>query len=133
NVHVAAVEHGEKLVFLHSVRDGPANQSYGLQVASLAGIPPSVIRQARTYLAELERERDALRAHASPQGELPLFAPPEPAGHSRQPAASPGEGAQPPSAALDVLRAADLEDLSPRAALDLLFRLKELDSKDQAS
>jgi len=133
NVHVAAVEHGEKLVFLHSVREGPANQSYGLQVAALAGIPPLVIRQARQYLAELERERDALRAHASPQGELPLFAPPDPAGHTQRLSASPAGQAQMPSVALDALRAADLDELTPRAALDLLFRLKELDSKDQAS
>ena len=64
NVHVEAVEHGDKLVFLHSVREGPANQSYGLQVAALAGIPGPVIAQARRYLTELERERDALRNRA---------------------------------------------------------------------
>ena len=61
NVHVEAVEHGDALVFLHSVKDGPANQSYGLQVAALAGIPKDVIAAARRYLTELERERDALR------------------------------------------------------------------------
>ena len=61
NVHVEAVEHGDALVFLHSVKEGPANQSYGLQVAALAGIPKSVIAAARRYLTELERERDALR------------------------------------------------------------------------
>src|SRR5271168_2056754 len=73
NVHVEAVEHDDKLVFLHSVKEGPANQSYGLQVAALAGIPKSVTTQARRYLTELERERDALRTPTSPQGELPLF------------------------------------------------------------
>ncbi len=62
NVHVEAVEHGDNLVFLHSVKEGPANQSYGLQVAALAGIPKSVTAQARRYLTELERERDALRS-----------------------------------------------------------------------
>jgi DNA mismatch repair protein MutS len=113
NVHVEAVEHGERLVFLHSVKEGPANQSYGLQVAALAGIPKSVTTQARRYLTELERERDALRSHTSPQGELPLFAPaPAPV---------------PESAALEALRAADPNTLSPRDALDLLFRLKSLD------
>ena len=50
NVHVEAVEHGDTLVFLHSVKDGPANQSYGLQVAALAGIPKDVTRGARRYL-----------------------------------------------------------------------------------
>ena len=74
NVHVEAVEHGDTLVFLHSVKNGPANQSYGLQVAALAGIPKSVTAQARRYLTELERERDALRSLTSPQAELDLFA-----------------------------------------------------------
>ena len=115
NVHVEAVEHGEQLVFLHSVKEGPANQSYGLQVAALAGIPKSVTTQARRYLTELERERDALRSHNSPQGELALFAPiPAPA---------------PESAALEALRSADPNTLSPRDALDLLFRLKSLDQE----
>src|ERR1700735_2026795 len=113
NVHVEAVEHGDNLVFLHSVKEGPANQSYGLQVAALAGIPKSVTTQARRYLTELERERDALRSHNSPQGELALFAP------TAAPVAE--------SAALEALRAVDPNTLSPRDALDLLFRLKSLD------
>jgi DNA mismatch repair protein MutS len=116
NVHVEAVEYGEKLVFLHAVKDGPANQSYGLAVAALAGIPKSVTQQARRYLTELERERDALRHRSSPQAELPLFvAPPAPAN----------------CAARDALRAAvreiDPNALSPREALDVLYRLKRLD------
>jgi DNA mismatch repair protein MutS len=117
NVHVEAVEHGDRLVFLHSVKEGPANQSYGLQVAALAGIPRSVTAQARRYLTELERERDALRSHSSPQGELPLFAAP------LKPVQE--------SAALKALRAADPDTLSPRDALDLLFRLQSLDRDDQ--
>jgi DNA mismatch repair protein MutS len=116
NVHVEAVEHGDKLVFLHSVREGPANQSYGLQVAALAGIPKSVTAQARRYLTELERERDALRSSASPQTELPLsIAPLRPAPPT-------------PSAALEALRAVDPNALSPREALDLVFRLRQLDT-----
>jgi DNA mismatch repair protein MutS len=115
NVHVEAVEHGDKLVFLHSVKEGPANQSYGLQVAALAGIPKSVTAQARRYLTELERERDALRTSASPQTELALFIAP--------PTAKPS----PVSAALTALRAVDPDTISPREALDLLFRLKQLD------
>jgi len=118
NVHVEAVEHGDRLVFLHSVKEGPANQSYGLQVAALAGIPKSVTAQARRYLTELERERDALRSHSSPQGELALFVPAAPAPVQE-------------SAALEALRAADPNNLSPRDALDLLFRLKNLDRNDQ--
>jgi DNA mismatch repair protein MutS len=119
NVHVEAVEHGDRLIFLHSVKEGPANQSYGLQVAALAGIPKSVTAQARRYLTELERERDALRSYSSPQGELPLFSPPI----SGLPI--------PESAALNALRAADPNALSPRDALDLLFRLKSLDQDQQ--
>jgi DNA mismatch repair protein MutS len=115
NVHVEAVEHGETLVFLHSVKEGPANQSYGLQVAALAGIPKSVTAQARRYLTELERERDALRTRASPQAELALAFPPA------------RTAAPPESAALEALRALDPNALSPREALDLLFRLQTLD------
>ena len=112
NVHVEAVEHGDRLVFLHSVREGPANQSYGLQVAALAGIPKSVTAAARRYLAELERERDALRRPLSPQTEFDL-----------------GTGAAPAAQnpALAALRAADPDVLSPREALDVLYRLKRLD------
>jgi DNA mismatch repair protein MutS len=115
NVHVEAVEHGDKLVFLHSVKEGPANQSYGLQVAALAGIPKSVTAQARRYLTELERERDALRSSASPQAELPLFV-------------APRTESPPESPALEALRALDPDALSPREALQLLYRLKTLDS-----
>ena len=118
NVHVEAVEHGDRLVFLHSVKEGPANQSYGLQVAALAGIPRSVTNQARRYLTELERERDALRSYNSPQGELPLFA------------AAPTPQAAAESPALKALRTADPDTLSPREALDLLFHLKALDQED---
>jgi DNA mismatch repair protein MutS len=115
NVHVEAVEHGDKLVFLHSVKEGPANQSYGLQVATLAGIPSSVTARARRYLAELERERDALRSSSAAQAELPLFA-------ALQPLEPTAE-----SPALRELRAVDPNSLSPRDALALIFRLKEMD------
>ena len=114
NVHVEAVEHGDRLIFLHSVKEGPANQSYGLQVAALAGIPRTVITQARRYLTELERERDAMRSFNSPQAELPLFTPPNAVGCSRD------------TAVLDALNAIDPETLSPRNALDALYRLKQL-------
>ena len=120
NVHVEAVEHGDTLVFLHGVKNGPANQSYGLQVAALAGIPRNVIDAARGYLTELERERDALRASVSEQPQLPLF---------QAPSARARHGVQPmPSAVLTALRAVDPNTLSPREALDLLFELRELDN-----
>ena len=107
NVHVEAVEHADTLVFLHSVKDGPANQSYGLQVAALAGIPKSVTAEARRYLTELERERDTLRGHLSPpQPQLSLFS-------------------AAPSAVLEALCALDPEELSSREALDLVFKLRD--------
>jgi DNA mismatch repair protein MutS len=121
NVHVEAVEHGDTLVFLHAIKNGPANQSYGLQVAALAGIPKDVISAARRYLTELERERDALRNSVSTQSQLPLF---------MAASAPPKEGMAAATVlpVLTALRAVDPNGLSPRAALDLVFRLRELDS-----
>ncbi len=119
NVHVEAVEHGDRLVFLHSVKDGPANQSYGLQVAALAGIPKSVTAQARRYLTELERERDALKSSLSPQRELPLFTAAEPPSPSQ-----PTLRSIPDDPVLAELRRLDVDALSPREALELLYQLK---------
>ena len=104
NVHLDATEHGGRLVFLHSVREGPANQSYGLQVAALAGVPPEVIRRARGYLRTLEQDR---AAGAGPQAELPLFV-------------------AAPHPALARLAEADPDALSPREAQALLYELRGL-------
>jgi len=109
NVHLDATEHGDRLVFLHAVRPGPANQSYGLQVAALAGVPKGVVRAARKYLAELERERAHLKG-ATPQAELPF------ASAARDPAAE---------AVMKELAALNPDDLSPKEALDALYRLKQ--------
>jgi DNA mismatch repair protein MutS len=105
NVHLDATEHAGNLIFLHSVREGPANQSYGLQVAALAGVPGDAIRRARTYLQNLERQREA-SADVSVQGMLPL----EPAGETHP--------------VLDMLGSLAPDDLSPREALDRLYELK---------
>ncbi|HNQ58580.1 MAG: DNA mismatch repair protein MutS [Burkholderiales bacterium] len=108
NVHLDAVEHGHTIVFLHAVEEGPASQSYGIQVAALAGIPASVIRDARRRLRQLEnREVDA-----GPQGDL-FAAAPEPVEAEPHPA-------------LDALRALDPDNLSPREALEKLYELKRL-------
>jgi DNA mismatch repair protein MutS len=112
NVHLDATEHADSLVFLHAVKEGPANQSYGLQVARLAGVPPSVITEARRYLAELEQRDHSARPDA-PQQQLDLVAPPDPADTAR-------------SAALAELAALDPDDMSPREALERLFRIKDL-------
>jgi DNA mismatch repair protein MutS len=108
NVHLDAVEHKDSIVFLHSVEEGPASQSYGLQVAQLAGIPATVIRAARRYLAKLEEESAA----RSPQGDL--FAP----------AAAPAAPPATTHPVLDRLRDLDPDRLSPRAALDVLYQLR---------
>ncbi|MFO8154780.1 MAG: DNA mismatch repair protein MutS [Pseudomonadota bacterium] len=113
NVHVAAREHDQGVVFLHSVAEGPASQSYGLQVAALAGVPDHVIRAAREHLAELES-----RTAETPEPQLSLFAPEPP----------PAEPAPPPPAPSPVeaeLRRLDPDELTPRAALDLLYRLRD--------
>jgi DNA mismatch repair protein MutS len=134
NVHLDATEHGDGIVFLHAVKEGPANRSYGLQVAQLAGVPREVIVQARHYLEALESQRDQHNGAASTgpraaQRELPLFAPAPPA----RPAPTPPGPAQPASAkaaSADPLRAAveaiDPDELSPKAALEALYRLRKL-------
>jgi DNA mismatch repair protein MutS len=110
NVHVAAAEVNGKVVFLHQVREGPASQSYGLAVAALAGVPGAVVRRARNLLGQLEQ-----RAVASGD-QLDLFQAAPPA--SAEPAA--------PDRVRERLAAVDAEQLSPRAALDLVYELIEL-------
>ena len=107
NVHLDAVEHNDRIVFLHAVEEGPANQSYGIQVAALAGIPGTVVRAARKQLREFEQ-----RAAVDPL-QPDLFAQSEP------------EPAEPePHPALDQLAAIDPDSLTPREALDALYLLK---------
>ena len=115
NVHLDATEHGDSIVFLHAVKDGPANRSYGLHVAQLAGVPRSVIAQARRYLEMLESQRDrgAGNGHAGAQKELPLF----------EPVADPTTA---PDELRTTLATLDPDDLTPKAALDALYRLRKL-------
>ena len=124
-MHLDATEHGEGIVFLHAVKDGPANRSYGLQVAQLAGVPANVIVEARRYLEHLESERDRHRGlviaageASAAQSELPLFG------------ASQAGGRAPAGATADALRRAlaaiDPDQLSPRAALEALYALRRL-------
>ncbi|HWZ61607.1 MAG TPA: DNA mismatch repair protein MutS [Steroidobacteraceae bacterium] len=121
NVHLDATEHGDGIVFLHAVKDGPASRSYGLQVAQLAGVPRPVIGEARRYLESLESQRDAKRSagNGAGQGELPLL-----------PAAPPAAAVEAASEAAERLRSAlaalDPDGLTPRAALDELYRLRRL-------
>ncbi len=112
NVHLDAVEHGDSIVFMHAVREGPANQSYGLQVAALAGVPKPVIKRARQRLGELE---NAAQQHAEQyQAQLPLFE----------------IASTPDSPVLENLREINPDELSPRQALEQLYQLKQqLDSE----
>ena len=124
NVHLSAVEHGHGIVFLHAVNEGPASQSYGLQVAQLAGVPSAVIRAARKHLAHLEQQSVA---HATPQ--LDLFA----AAPFVEDAADEDNAKDaPPHPVLERVRAIDPNDLKPREALDLIYELHELASAQGA-
>ena len=106
NVHLDAIEHKDKIVFLHAVEEGPASQSYGIQVAQLAGVPAAVVRAAKKHLAKLEEDA----AGRSPQGDL--FSVP----------ATPHD--QDEHRLRDALRELDPDTLSPKEALELLYRLK---------
>ncbi len=108
NVHLSAIEHQHSIVFLHSVSEGAASQSYGLQVAALAGVPAQVIRTAKKQLRILEQNS----AVQSPQGDLFSVVPdiPEAEAHPL----------------LAALRDLQPDDLSPREALEKLYQLKKM-------
>jgi DNA mismatch repair protein MutS len=114
NVHLDAVEHKDTIVFMHAVEEGPASQSYGLQVAALAGIPGAVVRAARRRLQQLED------ANLVRDGQADLFA-----GGAAEPAPLPEPAEHPAVAALGRINP---DDLSPREALELLYQLKKLAS-----
>ncbi len=108
NVHLEAVEHGDKIIFLHAVKDGPASQSYGLQVAALAGVPQTVINQAREKLRQLEHHSYLNQQQESGNHQLDLFS-----SHDYHPAVT-------------LLQEIEPDNTSPREALDWLYRLKAL-------
>jgi DNA mismatch repair protein MutS len=110
NVHLEAVEHDDRIVFLHAVREGAADRSYGLHVAALAGLPAHVVRQARKRLLELERNEPTEAVVATPQ--MPLFQ------NSEE---------QPLREALESI---DPDNLTPREAQQMLYLLKEMLRQD---
>jgi DNA mismatch repair protein MutS len=118
NVHLSAVEHKDSIVFLHAVQEGPASQSYGLQVAQLAGVPAAVIRAARKHLSALENQ--------SSQGtdQFDLFAIENETAE---------QTAAPNNPALTALHELDPDTLSPREALEALYRLKKLSHPGETS
>ena len=107
-VHLDAIEHGDKIIFLHTVKDGPASQSYGLQVAALAGVPRSVIDKAKTKLRHLEDHAYTEQQTATGVNQLDLFSAKE-----CHPVVTFLEDVKP-------------DDLSPRQALELVYKLKGL-------
>lgn len=113
NATVRVKEWEGEVIFLHEVTAGVADRSYGVQVARLAGLPPAVVERARQILAELERAAQGEKRTAF-LDDLPLFSQ---AAKALPPAASP---------ALDALKAIDPDALSPREALEALYRLKGL-------
>ena len=106
NVHLTAMEYGDKIIFLHNVKDGPASQSYGLQVAALAGVPKSIIEKAKTKLKYLEDQAYHSQQVATGVNQLDLFSTIE-----NHPAVSLLEEIKP-------------DNLTPREALELLYALK---------
>ncbi len=108
NVHLDAVEHGDTIIFLHAVKEGPASQSYGLQVASLAGVPRCVIEKAKTKLGELEMHAYSEQQVKRGSDQIDLFV---------------SQAENPVLALLEDVRA---DDLSPKQALELVYRLKQL-------
>jgi DNA mismatch repair protein MutS len=109
NVHLDAVEHKDTVVFLHAVEEGPASRSYGLQVAALAGVPKPVVRQAQKYLQLLE---DSSLARGNQDD---LFS--RKTEREAEPATDPLR---------DEVLKVNPDELTPREALELLYRLKKL-------
>ena len=125
NVHLSAVEHKDSIVFLHSVQHGPASQSYGLQVAQLAGVPQQVIRAARKHLATLE----AYSLQSTPQFDLFAAA----SVRDDDPADESGEisGNSKNTELFQTLAAIDPDALTPREALEKLYFLKRLSEETE--
>ena len=118
NVHLSAVEHKDTIVFLHAVQDGPASQSYGLQVAQLAGVPPTVIKAARKHLARLESQA----VGTTPQLDLFALSCDEVENEAEPAQAAPAVSSE----LLDALAGIDPDALTPREALQQLYELKRL-------
>jgi DNA mismatch repair protein MutS len=108
NVHLDASEYNDDIVFLHRVQNGPASQSYGIQVARLAGLPSAVIDSARLELQRLENSSKPANTTASPPLQSDLFS------------------AATDTRLFDALSELEPDDLTPRAALDVLYNLKLL-------
>ncbi|NUW57415.1 DNA mismatch repair protein MutS [Cronobacter turicensis] len=109
NVHLDAIEHGDTIAFMHSVQDGAASKSYGLAVAALAGVPKEVIKRARQKLRELESLSGNAAATQVDGTQMSLLV-----------------AAEETSPAIEALENLDPDSLSPRQALEWIYRLKSL-------
>ncbi|WP_455197805.1 DNA mismatch repair protein MutS [Kaarinaea lacus] len=117
NIHLDAVEHGDSIVFMHSVKDGPANQSYGLQVAALAGVPKAVIERAKTRLFQLEES-----SAASTSITEKTLKPANGNENQRQFSLFDNSVTHP---AIEQLKSLELDTLTPREALQILYELQD--------
>jgi DNA mismatch repair protein MutS len=108
NVHLDATEHDDHVVFMHHIQEGPANRSFGLEVAKLAGVPHGVLLHARQKLTELESQQGTAKVIPE-RKQVDLFT-----------------AEAPVSPALDVLRGIDPDQMTPKDALDALYTLKTL-------
>ena len=141
NVHLDAVEHDDTIVFLHAVQTGPADRSYGLHVAALAGVPPAVIARAKAYLQQLEQAQTRSGSGRNDGSELPVAesaAQEYPATRRRPAGGATGAGKKravdpqiplfvsDPHPVLEHLQALRPDELTPRQALDVLYQLKAL-------
>lgn len=119
NVHLTATEHEERIIFLHNVEQGPASQSYGLQVAQLAGVPKNVIQQAKDKLQLLETDSLEVTTTIAEKTIKSV----------NEPSTSPIQSdmfAQSPSEVELAIKALSADDLTPRQALDEIYRLKSM-------
>ena len=118
NFNVAIREWGEKLVFLHRVQEGPADKSYGIAVGRLAGLPASVVERARDILSNLE-------SHALDSEGVPVLIAAEQTQEEIQTSAQLGLFQESTRDVLEMVLKADVDNLSPIEALNLLARMKK--------
>lgn len=131
NVHLSATEYGDELVFMHKVNAGPASQSYGLQVARLAGVPGKVVDRARARLVQLEDQEVAQQQSARSEGSAPVVAAVDQAEASAPAAedAGPLQGdmfASLPHPTVEALRQLNPDEMTPRQAMEALYQLRDL-------
>ncbi|WP_299981814.1 DNA mismatch repair protein MutS [uncultured Pseudoteredinibacter sp.] len=134
NVHLSATEHNDNIIFLHNIEEGPASQSYGIQVAKLAGIPAAVLSEAKSQLAALEADANhqlqsqgtasVIDSSTSATNEVEPSSAAKPATASDDPMQSDMFASN--HAAVDALGDIDPDNLTPREALDALYRLKNM-------